>query len=114
VAPSEKERVFVAVRRDGGRVEVGAIAAPWGAPALAAVRWHMEDADDLLLGDVRATLDGAVRVGLVVRRGTEWRRVVFTSPRPDEWVVRDVAVDAFTPPAAADGVRARLDLQRRH
>jgi hypothetical protein len=109
VAPSETSRVFVLARRDQGRVEIAGLVAPRGEPAHAAVLWHTEDADDVLLGDVRANLEGDLRVGLLLRRGSEWRRVVFGPPRAGETVAREIVSHAFMPPPAAEPVRARLD-----
>ena len=108
VAPSETERVFVLARRDQGRIEVAGVVAPRGGPAQAPVLWHTEDADDVLLGDVRATGEGDVRVGLVLRCGREWRRVVFASPRAGGAAAHELVSHDFTPPADAEPVRARL------
>jgi hypothetical protein len=110
VAPAETSRVFVLARRDQGRIEIAGLVAPRGQKAQAATLWHSEDADDLLLGDVRATRDGDLRVGVVLRRGGEWRRVVFGPPRAGETVAQELVSDAFTPPSDAEPVRARLGI----
>ncbi len=110
VAPTETSRVFVLARRDQGRIEIAGLVAPHGQKAEAPVLWHTEDADDLLLGDVRATRHGDLRVGLVLRRGSEWRRVVFGPPRAGETTAYELVSHALTPPPDAEPVRARLGI----
>jgi len=114
LAPTERDRLFAFVLVSGGWVHVIAVSAPWdGGPPGAPSEWHVEAADGFLVGDLRARPDGSVRMGLVLRRGAEWRRVVFTPPTASGYPAQDVSVEAFDPPPGAEAVRARLDSEGR-
>ena len=107
LAPDSENRLFVIAAQVGSRVEVSAVNCPVGVTTQPPQTWFAEDGE-YLAGDVVMSDDQQVIVGLLLKRGNEWNRIVFQAPRPGTVFERVVSrVDPGV--GEATPVRARLD-----
>jgi hypothetical protein len=110
-SPTRKDRLFVFALAAPGQMFVFGARAPWGGQCSMPSRWFAIDADAFLLGDVRPTTEGEARVGVVVRRGQLWERIVLAAPHAHEPASGEpLHRSSFAPPPGAEPIRARIDI----
>ena len=108
-APTAAERVFTFVLGAPHQLFVFGVHAPWDHPCSLPARWFTIEADAFLLADLRSTLEGQVRMGLLARRGDAWERIVLALPAIGRSEATVIHRSSLSPPTGAEPVRARLD-----
>jgi hypothetical protein len=106
-APNPDEQQIVFASFSGNTVQISSLSSFWKGQTTALRGLRVEDADGFLAGDLRAGLDGIVRLGLVLLQGTAWQRLALAGT--GAVVSRDTESETLHPPTGAEIVDTRVD-----